>query len=202
MTVFVNALADVVEIHSRTRESFKSKVNPLGIRMVRTGGAEGETKRKRTPSLWQCRENQRERHEKRERKREGERAGCPFVVDLLRCRRGFSFLCVRVSLFRYFASQLPVPENSKASNSSLPLLLFTYATLQNCTPHKWVGRWIQMSIGSSITINHVYFSSSLVKKRRTCKDLNASRTICCAICTNNGEWNRILANRIREWIEL
>lgn len=28
MTIFVNALADVVEIHSRTRESFKSKVNP------------------------------------------------------------------------------------------------------------------------------------------------------------------------------
>lgn len=69
--------------------------------MVTTGGAEGETKRKRTASLWQLKRNRGKREKKRENENERE-TGCPFVVDLFRCRRrrrwGFPFHCTHTPL--------------------------------------------------------------------------------------------------------
>lgn len=68
-----------------------SRERTLGIRMVTTGGEEGETKRKQTVSLWRL------KGKKWGKERMGKRqTGCPFVVDLSRCRRcrrGFPFLC-------------------------------------------------------------------------------------------------------------
>lgn len=74
-----------------------------------------------------CSESPRERingEEKRRRERGGgterermRETGCSFVVDLFRCRRGFPFLCIHASLFRYFA-QFPAPENWKTSRRS------------------------------------------------------------------------------------
>lgn len=91
--------------------------------MVTTGGAEGETQRKRKFVARTEGENQGGGKEgERKGKERTRETGCPFVVDLFRCRRGFPFLCVHASLFRYFA-QLPAPENWKASRRS-PLATF------------------------------------------------------------------------------
>lgn len=138
----MNAELLEIEIHPRTRVC-RGQGETLSIRMVTTGGAEGETKRKRTASLWRPKRN---RETKGEREREGGRrgetrmreTGCPFVVDLFRCRRrrrrGFPFHCTHTPLcFVISPNFLRV---RKFENVTLfvsrPLVtyrLFTYATV-------------------------------------------------------------------------
>lgn len=77
--------------------------------------------------------------------------------------RGFSFLCVPASLFRYF-TQLPVSENTKSVGKKKkfrPLPLFAYVTLQNGRPDKASIRRIQMIIDPPCIF--LFFSLSIKK---------------------------------------
>lgn len=129
MTIF-NAL--IVEIHSRTRESFKSKVNPWHLHSKDRW--RGRWNQEETDAEFVAMQGESEGKTRKERKKEREsRMSFRGRLTSLSTRRLISLCpCLFVSLFRF-----PCPKIRK---------LFTYATLQNCTPHKWVGEWIQMSI--------------------------------------------------------
>lgn len=155
--------------------------------MVRTGGAEGEAKRKRMPSLWQYREKlEGETRREEERKREKQRPdvlswSTYFVVDEASHFFVFTSLCFVIS------ANFPCPKTRKRQKTR-PLIYIRDSS-------KIVGftsRWVNTD-EPPLCIFFLFLSGK--KKRNLCEDLNATRTICCAICmnimTNEIEFERI-----------
>lgn len=161
--------------------------------MVTTGGAEGETKRKRKfvartegrKPEGKRKKGRRERKRKRERrwKEKTRDTGYPFMVDLFRCRRGFPFLCVHASLFRYFV-QFPAPKNSKASHcSSTPSLIIYIRDVKKL----WTSR-----DRYSLNGNDQSYKDFLLKKRiqntKSIKIIVHESNDIAVTHANNSEW--------------
>lgn len=139
------------------RDLFKSKTSSraFDIRMVTTGGAEGETERKPKFVARIEGENQRER-EGRRKERTRDRMSFRGRLISLSTRLPVS-LCLRLFVSLYFA-QLPVSENSKASLCHRSLALSPVIYIRD--PLKFFkGLTELIDITSTTTINRVkYFS--------------------------------------------